>query len=84
MITATGRGFVADGSSADIVAAYALPEKGSHNGLVSYASSAQCLPGQPQGRGEVRLPESPGKEVLQRMCLNVIVGNWRYSAFAAK
>ncbi|MBV9155478.1 MAG: PQQ-binding-like beta-propeller repeat protein [Acidobacteriaceae bacterium] len=66
VVTATGGGFLADPTSADVVAAYALPIKGSQNGLVSIASSIQAT--QP-GHGDVTLPDGPGKEVFQRMCL---------------
>jgi quinoprotein glucose dehydrogenase len=71
VVTATGGGFLADPSSSDVVAAYGLPVKGSQNGLVTEASSTQSLPGQgtQPGRANVTLPDGPGKEVFQRMCL---------------
>jgi glucose dehydrogenase len=60
VITATGGGFLADPTHADVVAAYALPLNGSRNGLVSYASAAQST--------AVNLPDARGRETLERMC----------------
>ena len=71
VVTATGGGFLADPSSSDVLIAYALPAKGSQNGLVSQASSGQQTEGQmtESGHGNITLPEGPGKDVFQRMCL---------------